>query len=98
MNKLNQNCITRTNDFYPERETKLFQNPIFYSPRKILNNLKKKYYLKITIEEVIQLINTLLLQDPLYNLEAFLIDNLHKNWRRKQYDEKKTKKNKVFFK
>lgn len=34
-------------------------------------------------------INTLLLQEPLYCIiwKPFLIDNLHKNQRRKQYDE-----------
>lgn len=57
--------------FYPERKKKLFQNPIFYSSRKIVNTLKKKYYLKSLIEKCIQLVNTFLLYDPLYNLEAF---------------------------
>lgn len=48
MNKLNRNYIDDIDDelmtFYTERETKLFQNPIFYSSIQIFNTLKKKYY------------------------------------------------------
>lgn len=56
---------------YPAHRSKLFQNSTFNSSSKIENTLKKKYNIKTIIEEDIKFINTLLLQEPLYNLEDF---------------------------